>query len=108
MIEIRAVFPPRWILVTVEIVVGRAIVPRPCRGHWFCPISKWEPKAAVMVVEHWAGGVRATGGAIVAEKSYWYLIDFEWKGNRWHYRKKDSMECDLDIHSVDGKERVTL
>jgi hypothetical protein len=40
------------------------------------------------VVDHWERGLGATGGAIVAEKSYWYLIDFEWKGNRWHYWKK--------------------
>jgi hypothetical protein len=59
-------------------------------------------------VDHWEGGLHATGGAIVAEKSYWYLVDFECKGNRWHYQKKDSMAGDLDIRSVDGKERVSL
>ncbi|CAJ1955058.1 unnamed protein product, partial [Cylindrotheca closterium] len=26
----------------------------------------------------WAGGIRATGGAINPEKSFWWLIDFEW------------------------------
>jgi hypothetical protein len=25
----------------------------------------------------WEGGIRATGGAIVPEKSHWYLIDFK-------------------------------
>jgi hypothetical protein len=39
------------------------------------------------VVDHWEEGLQATGGAIVAEKSSWYLIDFEWEGNSWHYRK---------------------
>jgi hypothetical protein len=42
------------------------------------------------VVDHWEGGLRATGGAIVAERSYWYLIDFEWRGNKWKYKKKRS------------------
>jgi hypothetical protein len=60
------------------------------------------------VVDHWEGGLRATGGAIVAEKSYSYLIDFEWKGNCWHYRKKDQMEGNIDIPSVDGTEQVLL
>jgi hypothetical protein len=27
----------------------------------------------------WEGGIRATGGAIVPEKSHWDLIDFKWQ-----------------------------
>ena len=26
----------------------------------------------------WEGGLSAAGGAIVPEKSHWYLIDFVW------------------------------
>jgi hypothetical protein len=60
------------------------------------------------VVDHWEGGLRATGGALVADKSYWYLIDFEWKGNKWKYRKKDAMPGEIDIRSVDGASRIPL
>jgi hypothetical protein len=28
------------------------------------------------MLDHWEGGLRATGGALVTEKSYWYTIDF--------------------------------
>jgi hypothetical protein len=28
------------------------------------------------VIDHWEEGLRATGGAIVPKKSYWYLIDW--------------------------------
>jgi hypothetical protein len=27
-------------------------------------------------LDQWEGGLKATGGALVPEKSYWYLIDF--------------------------------
>jgi hypothetical protein len=60
------------------------------------------------VVDHWEGGLRATGGALVADKSYWYLIDFEWKGNKWKYRKTASMPGEIDIRSVDGDSCIPL
>jgi len=31
------------------------------------------------VVNHWAGLSRASGGALVPEKCFWYEIDFEWQ-----------------------------
>ena len=35
------------------------------------------------VIDHWEGGLRATGGAIVPKKSYWYLIDWIWERGKW-------------------------
>jgi len=35
----------------------------------------------------WEQGLRATGGALVPEKSFWYLIDFRWWGSTWRYSK---------------------
>jgi hypothetical protein len=34
------------------------------------------------VLDRWGGLLRATGGAIVPSKSYWYAIDFKWNGKR--------------------------
>ena len=33
------------------------------------------------VVDTWEGGLRASGGALVPSKSYWYLIHFKFKNN---------------------------
>jgi len=33
----------------------------------------------------WEQGLRATGGALVPSKSFWYNIDFRWKGSHWRY-----------------------
>ena len=33
------------------------------------------------VVNTWEGGLRASGGALVPSKSYWYLIHFQFKNN---------------------------
>jgi hypothetical protein len=33
----------------------------------------------------WEGLIKATGGALVPEKSFWYLIDFKWSKGKWRY-----------------------
>jgi hypothetical protein len=59
------------------------------------------------VVNRWEGSVRATGGALVPSKSYWYLLDFSWKSGKWRYRSKSDMPGNISIRGVDGV-RVTL
>ena len=44
-------------------------------------------------LDDWAGIVRATGGELEPEKSWCYLIDFDWNGEDWIYRTKDKMEA---------------
>jgi hypothetical protein len=40
------------------------------------------------MLDHWAGCLRATGGALVPAKSYWYVIDFKWNQRKlnWEYK----------------------
>jgi hypothetical protein len=33
----------------------------------------------------WEGGLKATGGALGPENSYWYLVSFTWSGGKWSY-----------------------
>jgi hypothetical protein len=41
------------------------------------------------MLDHWEGGLRATGGALVPSKSYWYAIDFKWNPRKhtWEYKR---------------------
>jgi len=34
----------------------------------------------------WHGLLQATGGELVPEKCFWYLIDFKWNNNKWQYK----------------------
>jgi hypothetical protein len=61
----------------------------------------------IRVVDCWEGSVRATGGALVPAKSYWYLLDFKWIRGAWRYRSKEAMPGEITIRGVDGV-RVTL
>ncbi|CAJ1956165.1 unnamed protein product [Cylindrotheca closterium] len=47
----------------------------------------------------WSGGIWATGGAINPEKSFWWLIDFEWdaRNGQWRFRRKCSAAPEFDL-----------
>ena len=57
-------------------------------------------------LDHWEGGIRATGGALVPSKSYWYLIRQEWmKKNRkwgWYYRSEEEAPGELTLRDHTG------
>jgi len=38
-------------------------------------------------VTQWDGLLWASGGALIPEKCFWYLVDFEYTNNRWKYKK---------------------
>ena len=59
-------------------------------------------------IDHWEGGLKATGGALVPEKSYWYLNDFVWTGDRWRYATKEDIPGDIFINNVDDSGREVL
>jgi hypothetical protein len=59
------------------------------------------------VVDRWEGGLRATGGALVPSKSYWYLLDFHWQNGKWHYRSIQDMPGNIHIRDTNGS-RVML
>ena len=60
------------------------------------------------VVDTWEGGLRASGGALVPSKSYWYLIHFSFLNNRWQYANIQDTPGELTIRDVSGLNRVTL
>ena len=57
----------------------------------------------------WAGGVKATGGAITPSKSFWWLLDYKWdsKSGVWKFRGVGDMPGELTMVDPTGK-RVQL
>ncbi|CAJ1953819.1 unnamed protein product [Cylindrotheca closterium] len=47
----------------------------------------------------WAGGIRATGGAINPAKSFWWLINFDWdsRTGKWKFRGKKAVAPDFEL-----------
>jgi hypothetical protein len=54
----------------------------------------------------WEGLLKATGGALVPEKSYWYLIDFEWRNGMWKYKTTEETQFDLTVRDKDEIQHV--
>ena len=50
----------------------------------------------------WEGALRATGGAIVPSKSFWYLIGFQWTEGTWQYKDEHEAPATLSVKDCDG------
>lgn len=53
-------------------------------------------------LDTWEGGLRATGGALVPAKSWWYLVEFEWKDGEWAYVQGAEDDISLQVRDCDG------
>ena len=59
------------------------------------------------ILSTWEGTLRATGGALALEKSYWYLVDWEWKNKQWQYKSKADIPGSLHLnHGTTGEPQV--
>lgn len=57
-------------------------------------------------MEAWEGGLRATGGAIVLEKTFWYLVDFEWIARKWHYKAVKDTSYEVFVKDITGQHKL--
>ena len=55
-------------------------------------------------VDTWEAGLKVTGGALVPEKTFWYLLDFEWKGGDWSYRTIQSAPGRIHANDITGRQ----
>ena len=53
----------------------------------------------------WSGSVRATGGAINPEKSFWWLLDYDWKSSagKWGYKRICNLPGSVQIPDLLGR-----
>jgi len=56
-------------------------------------------------IDTWEGGLKVTGRALVPEKTFMYLIDFEWKNGEWSY--KYAKDCPGKVFANDIFENRT-
>jgi hypothetical protein len=56
-------------------------------------------------VDAWEAGIRATGGAIVPDKSHWYLIAYKWEAGSWRYTRTTENPFELNVKDEFGTRR---
>jgi hypothetical protein len=54
----------------------------------------------------WEGGLKATGGAIIHEKSHWYLIHFIWDKGVWQYKTIEESPANIQIQDCTGTIKI--
>jgi len=57
-------------------------------------------------VLNWEGLLRATGGALVPNKCFWYLLDFENKNGHWKYLTTRQLPGSLYVHDTSGARTI--
>jgi len=56
------------------------------------------------LVTNWEGFLHTTGGALVPEKCFWYLIDQKWSDGQWHYQS--TVHTPASLHVCDSQGRL--
>jgi hypothetical protein len=59
-------------------------------------------KTLQLAMDTWEGGLKATCGAIVPEKTFWYLIDFSWQSGQWKYKTISECPAKIEIKDIKG------
>jgi hypothetical protein len=54
-------------------------------------------------VDTWEGGLKATCGAIVPEKTFWYLIDFKWSSGFCTYKTIEDSPSSIFVNDISGQ-----
>jgi len=60
------------------------------------------------LVTNWEGLLCATGGALVLDKCFWYLIDQKWADGKWQYQSKHTITGDIKVVNAMGKLHTIL
>ena len=48
-------------------------------------------------LDQWAGALPVTGGELIPQKSWCYLVDFIWTGTKWKYRSITEMPAEFTL-----------
>ncbi len=57
-------------------------------------------------LDRWEGALKATCGAIVPEKTCWYLVDFTWDSGTWQYCSTQESPADLYVNDLQGSRNL--
>jgi len=54
-------------------------------------------------VTNWEGLLCTTGGTLVPDKCFWYLIAQQWTNGKWQYQSKHTIPGDIKVVDATGK-----
>jgi len=54
-------------------------------------------------ITDWEGLLRTTGGALVPEKCFWYLINQTWSDGKWTYSQNKTTPANIKVVDANRK-----
>ncbi len=57
-------------------------------------------------IDTWESSLKATCGAIVPEKTVWWLVSFKWSGNSWSYVSIQDSPGDLLVNDLHNNRKI--
>jgi len=54
----------------------------------------------------WENSLKATCGALVPEKTVWWLISFKWSGTSWSYAGIQDSPGELKVNDIEGNRKI--
>ncbi len=57
-------------------------------------------------IDVWEGRLKATGGALVPEKTFWYLTAFKWQGGKWSYQSVAEAPGSIYVNDIKGQRKL--
>jgi hypothetical protein len=57
-------------------------------------------------LDTWEGSPNATCGVVVREKTFWYLIDFQWDNGKWRYKTTAETPASISVRNLEGERRT--
>jgi len=55
-------------------------------------------------ITHWEGLLWVTGGVLVPEKCFWYLVKFKHTNNKWSYKKCNQLPSSISLLDTDHQQ----
>jgi hypothetical protein len=54
-------------------------------------------------IDTWKFSLKSTCGALVPEKTVWWLVSFIWTGSSWHYAGLQDEPGEIQVNDISGK-----
>ncbi|MFN9978939.1 MAG: hypothetical protein ACK53Y_03440, partial [bacterium] len=57
-------------------------------------------------IDTWEFSLKTTCGALVPEKTVWWLVSFKWSGNSWHYASIQDSPGGLQVNDIHDNRKL--
>jgi hypothetical protein len=57
-------------------------------------------------VDQWEASLKTAGGAIMPEKTFWFMVEFAWTSGHWRYKTSSECPGTLSVKDIHGNRMI--